>query len=485
MTGGNLGMPSFAVVGRVNKGKSSVIASLIENDAVKISPRPGTTTKCVRYDVEVDDRVLFSVIDTPGFEDAPRAFHWIQQQEVTAADRVQRVHDFVRAFEGTDEFVEERRLLQPILDGAAILYVVNGDEPYRENYETEMEVLRYTGRPAMALINRGESGVHLEEWLRALNQYFKLVRVFDAHSVTWENRRKLLEAFATLEPAWELSIGEALYALQAQQERRQYQVANIIADMLVEALSLHLTAGLADERALQYEKPRLERAFHDKLRSIENEAHQKIARVYLHRLDHWSPEADIKLGSHEDLFAKETWDVMGLSPRALLALTVVTGAAAGGAIDAAVGFASALTGTLIGGLSGLGVGVYELTRRYAKASNVVEQAKSIMSPSKNTYRVRVGPHPSLNFPFVLLARSLDHFDRVRAWAHAKREPPPPRPDEPKILDQLDTATKKRLTKTFGKIRKKYRDVPAETQRQLREIVHQVVVDHAARAARAG
>ncbi|MGD8608678.1 MAG: DUF3482 domain-containing protein [Myxococcales bacterium] len=471
-------MPRFAVVGRVNKGKSSVIASLIENDAVKISPRPGTTTQCVRYDVEVDDRVLFSVIDTPGFEDAPRALHWIEQREITAAERLERVHQFVRAFEGTDEFIEERRLLQPILDGAAILYVVNGDEPYRENYETEMEVLRYTGQPAMALINRGESGAHIDEWLRALNQYFKLVRLFDAHTVTWENRRKLLEAFATLEPAWERSIREALEALEVQQERRQYQVANIIADMLVDALSLHLTAGLPDERALPYEKPRLERAFHDKLRSIEKKAHREIAKVYLHRLDHWSPETEIDLESRDDLFAKETWDVMGLSPKALLTLTVVTGAAAGGAIDAAVGFASALTGTLIGGLSGLGVGVYELTRRYASASNVVEQAKSIIKPSEHAYRVRVGPHPSLNFPFVLLARSLDHFDRVRAWAHAKKEPPTPRQNDPKILDELDTAVKKRLTKTFASIRKSYRDVPAEARRQLREIVHQVVVEHA-------
>lgn len=480
MNEGTLGVPRFAVVGRVNKGKSSVIASLIENDAVKISPRPGTTTECVRYDVEVDERVLFSVVDTPGFEDAPRALHWIKQREVTAADRVQRVRDFVSAFGGTDEFVEERRLLQPILDGAAILYVVNGDEPYRKNYETEMEILRYTGQPAMALINRGESGSHIDEWLRALNQYFKLVRLFDAHAVTWEKRRKLLEAFATLEPSWERSIAEALEALRLQQERRHYQVANIIADMLVDALSLYRAAGLPDERALPYEKPRLEREFHDELRAIERKAHQKIATVYLHRLDHWSPEREMELGSHEDLFAKETWDVMGLSPRALLTLTVVTGAAAGGAIDAAVGFASALTGTLIGGLSGLGVGVYELTRRYARASNVIEQAKSIVKPSEHAYRIRVGPHPSLNFPFVLLARALDHFDRLRAWAHAMREPPPARTTESKILDEVDAATRKRLTKTFSTIRKKYRDVPADVRRELREIVHPIVIAHAER-----
>ncbi len=40
MTKRSVEIPRFAVVGRVNKGKSSVIASLIENDAVKISPGP-------------------------------------------------------------------------------------------------------------------------------------------------------------------------------------------------------------------------------------------------------------------------------------------------------------------------------------------------------------------------------------------------------------------------------------------------------------
>ncbi|HSN81401.1 MAG TPA: GTPase/DUF3482 domain-containing protein [Polyangiales bacterium] len=478
MSKASVEVPRFAVVGRVNKGKSSVIASLIENDAVKISPWPGTTTECVRYDVEVDERVLFSVIDTPGFEDAPRALHWIKQRETTAADRARRVREFVDAFEGTKEFVEERRLLRPILEGAAILYVVNGDEPYRKNYETEMEILRYTGQPAMALINRSGSEAYIESWQRALNQYFKLVMLFDAHTVTWDKRRRLLEAFATLQPSWEGPIREAVVALRTQEARRHYQVANIIADMLVDALTLHLTAGLPDERALPYEKPRLERQFHDELRSIERKAHQKIATVYLHRLDGWSPETDIELEPREDLFAKETWDVMGLSPRTLLALTVVTGAAAGGAIDAAVGFASALTGTLIGGLSGLGVGVYELTRRYARASYIAEQARSVMKPSEHGYRIRVGPHPSLNFPFVLLARALSHFDRVRAWAHARQDLPPPIAPGPKVLDQVDVDKRKRLTKTFASIRKKFREVPREARSELRATVHGIVVEHA-------
>ncbi len=198
----------------------------------------------------------------------------------------------------------------------------------------------------------------------------------------------------------------------------------------------------------------------------------------MHRLDDWSPETEIELESHDDLFAKETWDVMGLSPRALLTLTTLTGAAAGGAVDAAVGFASVFAGTVLGGLGGLGVGIYELTRRFASASNVTDHAISAMKNRKDGYRVRVGPHPSLNFPFVLLARALDHFDRIQAWAHAKKELPPPNESGAQILDELDTSMRRRLSKAFSKIQKKYRDVPTDTRRELRELVHRIVSEHA-------
>jgi len=198
----------------------------------------------------------------------------------------------------------------------------------------------------------------------------------------------------------------------------------------------------------------------------------------LHRLDDWSPETEIELESHDDLFAKETWDIMGLSPRALLTLTTLTGAAAGGAVDAAVGFASVFAGTVLGGLGGLGVGIYELTRRFASASNVTDQAISAMKNPKDGYRVRVGPHPSLNFPFVLLARALDHFDRIQAWAHAKRELPPPNERGARLLDELDASTRRRLGKAFSKIQKKYRDVPRDARSELRELVHQTVNENA-------
>ncbi len=470
-------VPTFAVVGRVNKGKSSVIASLIEDDGVKISPRPGTTTECVQYAVEAENRVLFRVVDTPGFEDAPRALHWIKQREVTAADRADRVRELLDEMKGTGELVQERKLLAPVLEGAAILYVVNGDEPYRRNYETEMEILRYTGQPAMALINRSENGRYVDEWERALNQYFKLVRTFDAHHVAWDDRKRLLEAFIVLEPRWKAHLQSAIELLDAEQERRLLRVASIIAKLLVDMLTLHITVLIPDDTTLELEKKRLESQFHDQLRKREAKAHREIGEVYLHSLSQWSPETEMELEARGDLFAKETWDVMGLSPRALLALTTATGAVAGGTVDAMTGFGSLLTGTVLGGLGGLGVGVYELTRRFASASNLRERAADALRGARDGEWVRVGPHPSTNFPFVLLSRAVNHFDRVRAWSHAKRELPVLEPSTTSVVDELDASSRRKLNKLFSTVRKKYRDAPDDARRQLNQLAYEVLSAH--------
>jgi hypothetical protein len=333
-----------------------------------------------------------------------------------------------------------------------------------------MEILRYTGRPTMALINRSTSGRYLEEWQRALDQFFKLVRLFDAHGVTYRDRRALLEAFRLLTPADSAQINAALEGLALERSRRRYEVAGIVADLLVDALSFHLTVVLPDTQSLDLERARLEGEFHDRLRQGEVNAHRKMAEVFLHRLEGWTPETAAELEAGADLFSEETWNVMGLTPSTLVALSALSGAAAGGAIDAAVGGASFMTGAVLGGLGGLGLGVYEINRRFASASALKDQFESLMNASRGGQRVRVGPHPSINFPFVLLARASVHFERIRAWAHAVPELPAP-PTEPGVaLGGLDNATRKRLADLFKQVRKKHRSVP----RELRWEIHQAV-----------
>lgn len=65
--------PTFAVVGHPNKGKSSVVATLSQNDAIAIALEPGTTRARQSYPLSVDGKTLYTLVDTPGFS-APGGF---------------------------------------------------------------------------------------------------------------------------------------------------------------------------------------------------------------------------------------------------------------------------------------------------------------------------------------------------------------------------------------------------------------------------
>jgi GTPase Era involved in 16S rRNA processing len=417
--------PRFAVVGRVNKGKSSIVATLAEDDSVRVDPRPGTTTEVREYPVSVDGRPLFVLVDTPGFEDAPRALAWLRAREVSAADRPARVAELLRAHEGTTDFLDERKLLAPILAGANILYVVDGTRPFRRNYEAEMEILRWTGQPGMALVNRIGAEDHAAEWRRALDQYFKIVRDFDAYSVTFDERLSLLESFRELRPGSRQAIDEAVTALVAQRRRRRGEAAAEIAELIADELTHTEEVAVEDEAALEAERDRLERGFHDHLRSREEKARRRIEGLYRHSEVRFEGAALERPVFQQDLFAEETWKLLGLSPAELVAAGTLAGAAVGGALDLMVGGASVMAGTAIGGAVGGATALVGIGRRFARVRPVGPGGLAGWMIAARRYweggrRFRIGPHAQPNFPWVLLDRALLHYDGVARRTHARR-----------------------------------------------------------------
>ncbi len=461
--------PRFAVVGRVNKGKSSVIATFAEDDRVEISPLPGTTRRCKEYPVRVDGVVLFTLIDTPGFEDAPAALAWLESARPAAHERRQRVEELLRAHEGTDAFREERELLSPILSGAMILYVVDGTKPYRENYASEMEILRWTGQPSMALINRIGDGDHTEAWQSALNQYFKVVRDFDAHSASFEQRVRLLTTFRELAPQAEPALATALEALRADRDRRRSEVARVTVELLIDELGFTMETSESD----QTDPRKLEDAFHQALRERERRARREVERLYHHHEVSWEHVAELERPAFgEDLFARRTWNDLGLSAGQVLALYTVAGAVTGSIVDASLGGASVLAGTAIGGALGAGAGVLHLQRRFARATRLDGFAGRLSRTLEGGRRYRVGPFEHPNFPFVLLDRALLHYDAVRTRAHAKNavESSASLPGEDPRVTNLPRTERQALHRIFQKSRKSQGDITPALRIELRDRV---------------
>jgi small GTP-binding protein len=472
-------VPRFAVVGRVNKGKSSIVATLAEDDSVAIDPRPGTTTEVREYPVRVDGRTLFVLVDTPGFEDAPRALAWLKERKVSAAERPARVAELVRAFEGTEEFVDERKLLAPILAGANVLYVVDGTRPFRPNYEAEMEVLRWAGRPGMALVNRIGSEDHAAEWHRALDQYFKIVRDFDAFSVTFEERLRLLQVFRELTPAWRPAIDEALAALTSQRRRRRADAAAEIASLLVDELTHTEEIAVSNQDALENERERLERSFHDHLREREQEARRRIEALYGHSQARFEGSGLERPVFRQDLFAEDTWKVQGLTPGELVAASTVAGAAVGGALDAAVGGASFMAGAALGGAVGGASALFSLGRRFARVQQVGPPGLAGWVLAARRYwegghRFRIGPHVQPNFPWVLLDRALLHYDAVARRTHARRGTIAISVGRAGIVADFPRDERRELEELFRKIRKSGADTPRELRNALERAVSRIL-----------
>ena len=438
--------PTFAVIGRVNKGKSSIVSALAEDDGVIIESSAGTTRECQDFPVLVDGRTIIMLIDTPGFQQAPRALAWMKAREISAASRREVVNEFYNQFKNTEEFPDECRLLKPILDGAGILYVVDGAKPFRRNFEAEMEILRWTGQPRMALINHIGDDDYTATWQPALDQYFSVVRQFNAQKVRFRDRLELFQAFRELNEAWRPGVDEAIKYLNSEWERREREAAHIISNMLSDELTHHIEVGLARHERIEDRRPHLESKFHDWLRKRERESRHAIERLYRHtKLEREEADLD-KPVFQEDLFAESTWALMGLTPKQILTLGAVTGAAIGGTLDAAVGGSSLLTGAIGGAIIGAGSVIYFSTRRFAS----IEHMSRFL---KGGRVMRVGPHKNPNFPWVLLDRALLHYFTIRDHAHSRREKIIIENNDTGIVKGLEQGKRKELSAIFSRLRK--------------------------------
>jgi Domain of unknown function (DUF3482)/50S ribosome-binding GTPase len=402
--------PRFAIVGHPNKGKSSIVATLAEDDAVAISPHPGTTTQARAYPMRLDGEVLYELIDTPGFQRARETLAWLKAHDRGAGERAAVVAEFVKAHENDPRFHDERELLTPIVQGAGILYVVDGSKPYGRQYEAEMDVLRWTGGPRMALINLISSGDHVEEWRAALGQYFSIVRVFDAFRADFGKRIELLRAFGAIDERWAGSLNRAADALVAERERRKLRVANEIADLLVAALTATATVPLPNPDDQQQARASARAKLGDEVRRRERVARRGVEEIFRHPGLGTRETETAYLA--EDVFSAQSFNLFGLSTGQLALTGAASGAVVGSVVDVALGGASLLLGAGIGAAVGA-FGTLAGAGRIAKVE--------VLGLPLGGYELIVGPITDPNLPWVLLGRALLHAKLVAERNHARRE----------------------------------------------------------------
>ncbi len=405
----DLQIPEFAVVGHPNEGKSSVLSTLAEDDSVRISPMPGETRECQTFPVVIDGRELIRFTDTPGFQNPQKSLQWMQEYRGNDSSLIA---DFIAAHEDDPDFHDDCRLLTPLLRGAGIIFVVDGSRPLRNMDRAEMEILRLTGCPRMAIINCKESETGwLGTWQSEFRKHFNAVRLFNSCQATYRERIELLESLKGIDQELQPVLDQVVTAFKEDWKQRNEQVVELLLRLIEEGLgysrSVALKAG-DDEEVL---KKKLHKKYEQFLRRQEEQCQKRIRALYKHNI------FNLELPPHsilqEDLFAEKTWEFLGLNSSQLIMAGALSGAAIGAGVDVAA--------------AGLSFGIFSTIGGLVGAAGTAFKGREFLSGSRllgmrlDSQQVTVGPVRNIQLLFVLLDRQFLFYHHVVNWAHGRRD----------------------------------------------------------------
>ena len=92
---------------------------------------------------------------------------------------------------------------------------VDGSRPVRDDDLAEMEILRLTGRPRMAIINSKTQGKdYASDWKSEFRKHFNAIRVFNSNTANFTERIGMLESLKSIDQEWESVLSRVILAFK-------------------------------------------------------------------------------------------------------------------------------------------------------------------------------------------------------------------------------------------------------------------------------
>ncbi len=398
---------TIALAGHANVGKTSLVSALIRDASLLVAEGAGTTTEHYVKTFSIAGTPVLAFVDTPGFARASRINKWLDERGGVGSQRLDD-RSVVQAFLDDPDVPAalnpEKEALRGVLKAQVIVYVAGlAHDPQGQNVQ-EVRLLRRVRVPMIAVLNYVSDDEEAPRaWRDMLNREgIDAIVNLDAMSFPADQERAFYNALRVLRP----EHGAAFDRISALRETLKVQnlrkSAVVIAEMLVDSLAFrHVTTHPDAEEAKRYRSTANKR-FKEALRAREQECFAELASIYGHgaasiggaslQVQSWSGEVT------DDLFDVEAIRRYGVSAGTLAAIGAVTGSLLDGV--GGLGF-----GTVIGGGLGFAAGLF-LGRR--------------VSTSVDGDTLTVGPVDAIQFPSVLLNRSLDCWRQLATRSHADR-----------------------------------------------------------------
>ncbi len=401
--------PEIAILGHPNEGKSSVLSTLSEDDSVKVSATPGETTECRTFPVVIDGREVLRFTDTPGFQNPSRVVAEMRKIAESEGDSVAR---FREKFKDNEELHDDVELMLPVERGAGIIYVVDGSRPVRNVDRAEMEILRLTGRPRMAIINcKDDDFGQLENWKNEFRKNFNTNRVFNAHRATYAERILLLEALKSIDQDWQPTLDKVVRAFKADWAARNDATAGILLSLMTDCLQYSVSATLKENADTDELKERLSNSYQKTIEQKERKAHEQIRTLFKHNIFKYELPPHSIL--NEDLFSEKTWNLLGLSKKQVALAGLLGGAVVGAKLDLLTGGASLGLFTGIGSAAGAFGAMF--------GGEKLSSASNILGLQLGGEELKIGPSTNINLMLILLNRAFLFYQHTINWAHGRRD----------------------------------------------------------------
>ncbi len=449
--------PKFAVVGHPNKGKSTIVSSLALDDTINISDISGTTKESRSFPLKVDGKIIYELFDTPGFQRAKSLLAWLNSHTVSAHQKDMIVNDFIEANKTNPKYRDEIELLTPIMNGASIIYVVDGSKPYSSEYEAQMEILRWTTQPSMALINLIGDDNFVDEWQKALGQYFRMVRVYNPLNANFQTHLNILKSMSHLKEEWIEPMEHSIEIFTNYHQQKIDSTINLITDTMVDILRFKTRYKIASKKPSKNEMERFLEDYKSQIISKEREFQNNINRIWHHNninKDNFLIEL-----SNINLFSQKSKSIFGLNQKEIISSGVMGGVLAGGGVDMLLGGSTLLVGSMVGAL----VGGVSAVIGFSKLIDV-----EILGQKVGKIEIVLGNIKDINFSFILLSRVLYYSNIISSHSHGVRD----KIELKENLNIFDKDNKKEIEKLHKKIqnRRFLRDATIERYREIINIV---------------
>lgn len=402
------GIPEFAVLGHPNEGKSSVVSTLAEDDRIRVSRIPGETTESKHYTVKIDGQDIIRFVDTPGFQVPRQTLAWFKAFDGNP-DHI--VDQFIDTFKKDPFFADECQLLAPVAEGAGIIYVVDGSRPVRDDDLAEMEILRLTGNPRMAIINSKTDGPdYTKDWKSVFRKHFNAIRVFNSNTANFIERINMLESLKAIDQEWEPVLSRVILAFKKDWQKRNRLVTASLVDTIEKSLSFTVSCALDGTADPDEIKTRLNDKYQHHIKTLEKQMFSTIRSLFKHHLfEVHLPEYSLL---RHDLFSKQTWDLLGLTKEQLAGAGAIIGGTMGAVMDTAAAGITFGVFTALGGILGAGSALFGGKKMVKKKRAGIRFGGD---------RLELGPNKNMQFLYILLDRALIYYSHIISRPHGRRD----------------------------------------------------------------